>query len=92
MVEQRFNKIVLISALIILAVVILITSASVFFVEKKQYIPNISTSQNSPALVKNYAQILFVGDLMFDRGIRYYANQNGGNEFIFENLFVQSSK
>jgi hypothetical protein len=35
---------------------------------------------------KNYAQILFVGDLMFDRGIRYYAQKNGGNEFIFDKI------
>ena len=35
---------------------------------------------------KNYAQLLFVGDLMFDRGIRYYAQQNGGNEFIFDKI------
>ncbi len=35
---------------------------------------------------KDYAQILFVGDLMFDRGIRYYAKNNGGNEFIFDKI------
>jgi len=35
---------------------------------------------------KEYAQILFVGDLMFDRGIRYYAQKNGGNEFIFDKI------
>jgi AmmeMemoRadiSam system protein B len=32
---------------------------------------------------KNSTQILFVGDLMFDRGIRYYAEKNGGNSYIF---------
>ena len=32
-------------------------------------------------------QILFTGDLMFDRGIRYYAKKNGGNEFIFEKIY-----
>ena len=31
-------------------------------------------------------KILFVGDLMFDRGIRYYAEKNGGNEFIFDKI------
>ncbi len=35
---------------------------------------------------KKYVQILFVGDLMFDRGIRYYAEQNGGNDFIFDKI------
>lgn len=35
---------------------------------------------------KNYVQLLFVGDLMFDRGIRYYAEKNGGNDFIFEKI------
>ena len=32
---------------------------------------------------RNYAQIMFAGDLMFDRGIRYSAKKNGGNDFIF---------
>lgn len=35
---------------------------------------------------KDYAKILFTGDLMFDRGIRYYAGQNGGNKFIFNKI------
>ena len=35
---------------------------------------------------KEYARILFAGDLMFDRGIRYYAEKNGGNDFIFEKI------
>jgi len=35
---------------------------------------------------KSYVQLLFVGDIMFDRGIRYYAQQNGGNEFIFDKI------
>jgi poly-gamma-glutamate synthesis protein (capsule biosynthesis protein) len=36
---------------------------------------------------KKDIQILFTGDLMFDRGIRYYAKKNGGNEFIFEKIY-----
>ena len=32
-------------------------------------------------------QILFVGDLMFDRGIRYYAQKNGSNEYIFDKIY-----
>ncbi len=32
---------------------------------------------------KDYVKLLFVGDLMFDRGIRYYSEKNGGNDFIF---------
>ena len=39
-----------------------------------------------PKPEKKFAEILFVGDLMFDRGIRYYAQKNGGNEFIFEKI------
>lgn len=35
---------------------------------------------------KSYVPLLFVGDLFFDRGIRYYAQKNGGNEFIFEKI------
>ena len=29
---------------------------------------------------------MFVGDLMFDRGIRFYASQNTGNDFIFDKI------
>lgn len=36
---------------------------------------------------KEDLQILFTGDLMFDRGIRYYANKNGSNEFIFNEIY-----
>jgi poly-gamma-glutamate synthesis protein (capsule biosynthesis protein) len=32
------------------------------------------------------AKILLVGDIMFDRGIRYYAEKNGGNDFIFSKI------
>jgi len=40
---------------------------------------------------KDYAKLLFVGDLFFDRGIRYYAQRPkngspGSNEFIFEKI------
>jgi poly-gamma-glutamate synthesis protein (capsule biosynthesis protein) len=35
---------------------------------------------------KSKIQILFAGDLMFDRGIRYYAQKNGSNEFIFQKI------
>jgi poly-gamma-glutamate capsule biosynthesis protein CapA/YwtB (metallophosphatase superfamily) len=52
---------------------------------------NTITKQNFTAAIsdiqeKNYVQLLFAGDLMFDRGIRYYAQKNGGNEFIFDKI------
>jgi len=51
--------------------------------------PQIQVIEQKPATIihlKNYVKILFVGDLMFDRGIRYYAAKNGGNEFIFNKI------
>ncbi len=36
--------------------------------------------------IKKDIKILFAGDLMFDRGIRYYAGLNGGNNYIFEKI------
>jgi len=36
---------------------------------------------------KTDLEILFTGDLMFDRGIRHYANKNGSNEFIFDKIY-----
>ncbi|MDD4990501.1 MAG: AmmeMemoRadiSam system protein B, partial [Candidatus Pacebacteria bacterium] len=35
---------------------------------------------------KTDIQILFTGDLMFDRGIRHYAKKAGSNEFIFQKI------
>ena len=35
---------------------------------------------------KDYVQLLFVGDVMLDRGIRYYANIGGSNNFIFAKI------
>jgi poly-gamma-glutamate synthesis protein (capsule biosynthesis protein) len=35
------------------------------------------------------AKILLIGDIMFDRGIRYYAQKNGGNDFIFDKIHNQ---
>jgi poly-gamma-glutamate synthesis protein (capsule biosynthesis protein) len=32
------------------------------------------------------AKLFFAGDLMFDRGIRYYANKFGGNDYIFSQI------
>lgn len=42
-----------------------------------------------PSIRLYYAQILFTGDLFFDRGIRYYAAKGGSNEFIFEKIHSQ---
>jgi len=39
-----------------------------------------------PKIENKFVEILFVGDLMFDRGIRYYAEKNGGNDFIFKEI------
>jgi len=62
---------------ILTAVAVLLTAAVCFFP------PNIINQEISQ---QTYTNILFVGDLMFDRGIRYYAEKNGGNEFIFEKI------
>jgi len=34
----------------------------------------------------SYAQVLFVGDVMLDRGIKYYADKNGGNDFVLKQI------
>jgi poly-gamma-glutamate synthesis protein (capsule biosynthesis protein) len=36
---------------------------------------------------KKDIRILLAGDLMFDRGIRYFAKKNGSNEFIFNKIY-----
>ena len=69
--------------LIILIAAVLTAAICFLFLPKKivvQQKPVVEIQKN------NYAQILFVGDVMFDRGIRYYTSQNGGNEFIFDKI------
>jgi poly-gamma-glutamate synthesis protein (capsule biosynthesis protein) len=83
---------------IIVKIILLILIAAVFtaaiwclvwffkvFSPKNQKL-ELKTEKYSWVKEKDYAQILFVGDLMFDRGIRYHANQNGGNDFIFNEI------
>lgn len=49
---------------------------------------NSVTSYVSGYYSKNdYAKIMFVGDIMFDRGIRYYSKINGSNDFIFDKIY-----
>jgi len=36
---------------------------------------------------KKDINILFTGDLMLDRGIRYFANKNGSYEFLFDKIY-----
>jgi hypothetical protein len=57
------------------------------------YWPKSETPAGKPGVFsvvskKKYVQLLFVGDLMFDRGARYYAAKNGSNEFIFDKISI----
>lgn len=65
-----------------------LTAAICYILNNVEFRPEI-ISVNSPAQQK-YVRILFVGDLMFDRGIRYYALKYAtgeqGNEFIFDKI------
>ncbi len=78
---SRRNRIVIITAISIAAA---ITAAICFLF----LFDRTSESEYSypPKKEKSFVQILFVGDLMFDRGIRYYAEKGGGNNFIFEKI------
>jgi poly-gamma-glutamate synthesis protein (capsule biosynthesis protein) len=78
---------IIIIVLITTAVITAVVYFSIFF---KQ---NISVYENN-ILEKPQIKVLFVGDLMFDRGIRYFAEKNSGNEFIFkkiENLLLKNN-
>jgi len=57
---------------------------SVFFSPAPEQ--GVATEKFSYIQEKNYIQLLFVGDLMFDRKIRYFAEKNGSNEFIFDKI------
>lgn len=72
--------------LIIITAVITAVIYSFFLREQNNTPQKIPPTKISEIKEKSYVQILFVGDLMFDRGIRYYAGKNGGNNFIFEKV------
>lgn len=64
------------------------TAAIYYFVYYGVELVRIKVASGPINSIQNAAQtkILFVGDIMFDRGIRYYADKNGGNEFIFKQI------
>lgn len=73
---------------IIVFAAIVTTTAGFLIFSKLQPKPTINPTdivQTTPETPKT-AKIMFAGDLMFDRGIRYYADKNGGNDFIFEKI------
>ncbi len=87
----KSNKIILV---ILIAAVL---TAAICYIVFYGTHPNV-TQQNQPEQntiiiqPKNYVQLLFVGDLMFDRGIRYYAQKGGSNKFIFEKISAELLK
>ena len=71
----------------IFSAVVVIAMAGFFFSKFSE--PQKTTAGLADAVKpaeKRYIKIMFAGDLMFDRGIRYYASLNGGNDFIFEKI------
>ncbi|MGD0576896.1 MAG: CapA family protein [Candidatus Staskawiczbacteria bacterium] len=87
--KQKFGKSKIILVLYLLAVVMLVIAAGVFLANKKQ---EVIKKPLIPAATKNYAQILFAGDMMFDRGIEYYAEKNKANSFVFDKISSALSK
>lgn len=68
------------------AVVILLTTAGIFLFDKTSQAEYLyPTGITNSYLEKEYIQIFFTGDLMFDRGVRYAGFING-NEFIFDKI------
>ncbi|MCX6722041.1 MAG: CapA family protein [Candidatus Staskawiczbacteria bacterium] len=57
-----------------------------FFHKSQSAIQKVTDNKSLNISEKKYIQLLFVGDLMFDRGIRYYAKENNGNDFIFDKI------
>jgi gamma-polyglutamate biosynthesis protein CapA len=85
---QSNKKYILIFAVLIVAV---LTATICFFLWQKPVL-RAENVRLSVAQEKKYVQLLFAGDLMFDRGIRYYAAQNGGNDFVFDKISAELSK
>lgn len=79
--KKRFQKIL--PLILTLTTAILIAVGLFYFLSQS----NTTILTFDKIIKKNLKEerikILFVGDLMLDRGIRYYANKGGGNDFIF---------
>lgn len=77
--QMKSNKKIILLAFLI--VVPLIGATICLFWPENLYSPSNKFPQQ-----KSFVQILFAGDAMLDRGIRYYAKINGGNDFIFDKI------
>jgi poly-gamma-glutamate synthesis protein (capsule biosynthesis protein) len=82
--KKRTQKILFLSLILTTAILI---AVGLFYLSNQQN-TTISFFDKiiNKELKEEKIEILFVGDLMFDRGIRYYANKGGGNDFIFEKI------
>jgi poly-gamma-glutamate synthesis protein (capsule biosynthesis protein) len=85
-----FNKKNLIVLVLIFPAAILMAVGLFYFLKETKNNDQITGNQTrktaEPVNMQENVNILFVGDLMFDRGIRYYAEKNGGNNFIFKKI------
>ena len=79
---MKINKKTIIFGFLIVAV----TTATIYYFFWQRLSPPVANQKLAVVQEKKHIQLLFVGDIMFDRGIRYYAKQNGGNDFIFDKI------
>lgn len=81
----NFKKIILISLFLIVAIAIICFLFINFVNNKLANLSIVGTASIADAKPKT-TKLFFSGDLMFDRGIRYYADKFGGNDYIFEQI------
>jgi len=76
--------------ILILLVVAVLTAAIWFYCPNSHTVlpdeQNLIYNNGFQIQEKQYIQLLFVGDLMFDREVRLHAQKGGSNEFIFEKI------
>jgi len=80
---QVRNSIVLTAAVLTVAVCCLFWYSQVNPKEGPEIVDNMVLK--IPVYQQN-VKLLFLGDIMLDRGIRYYANKNGGYDYVFEKV------
>jgi len=79
---MKKNIIKLIVALLIAVVATTAICFLILYIKNSYNIYELKLKETKNEEIK----ILFVGDIMFDRGIRYFADKNGGNEFILQRI------
>jgi len=77
--------------ILFVTIIAAVLSAAIWFYFLRNTTETSKERENFEISQKSYANILFAGDMMFDRGIRYFS-ESSGNDFIFREISQKLSE